>query len=348
MLRFCQRWEKNEAPDDGSVLNCWIAPGFSPLSLLANVQATVNGPGGSLEQSALYLDHLGAAAWCAMIGGRDYHTRFGLTFPDTAAKVHALTKGAPLDVIALGCGDGRREVALTLAILDRKEQAADLRLYLLDISQPLLSEAYLHAARNLDARRGVSVTAVQGNFHDLPRYGQLLYRPTASHRRRLVTLLGGTFANLDNELRWVSDALSGFSRGDLFLCDVTRCYTTDRNQICSADPALRDGGKIPDGAIAEFFTGPLRRYHRGDARSRIDLCGELGPSCVVPGSYQIDLTARMTRTGERQRRWVVARYRRYDIAQLGAALTGIGWAFRGEVQQKDGGAPLSICLFERT
>ena len=101
-------------------------------------------------------------------------------------------------------------------------------------------------------------------------------------------------------------------------------------------------------AIAEFFTGPLRRYHRGDARSRIDLCGELGPSCVVPGSYQIDLTARMTRTGERQRRWVVARYRRYDIAQLGAALTGIGWAFRGEVQQKDGGAPLSICLFERT
>lgn len=74
---------------------------------------------------------------------------------------------------------------------------ADLRLYLLDISQPLLSEAYTHAAQTLDRFRGVLVTAVQGNFHHLPRYGQLLYRPEASHRRRLVTMLGGTFGNLD-------------------------------------------------------------------------------------------------------------------------------------------------------
>lgn len=332
--------------DGGSVLNCWIAPGFSPLGLLANVQATVNGPGGSLEQSALYLDPLGAAAWCALVGGRDYHTKFGLTFPATAAKAISVTKGAPLDVIALGCGDGRREVALSLALLDRAEQVPDLRLYLLDISQPLLSEAYQHASAALDSRRGVSVTAIQGNFHHLPRYGQLLYRPTSSHRRKLMTLLGGTFANLDNELRWVSDALSGFGRGDLFLCDVTRCYTNDRRQIPAADPALRNEGKL-EGPAEEFFTGPLRRYQRREGHHQVDLRCELGPVCVVPGSYQIDLVASLKKSGEKMRRWVVARYRRYDCAELGKALGGIGWSMRAEVQQRDGGAPLSLCLFER-
>ncbi len=45
----------DQAAESAAVLNCWIAPGFSPLAMLANVQATVNGPGGSLEQSALGL-----------------------------------------------------------------------------------------------------------------------------------------------------------------------------------------------------------------------------------------------------------------------------------------------------
>lgn len=334
--------------EQGAVLNCWIAPGFSPLTMLRRVQETVNGEGGSLEQSALYLDPLGAAAWCALIGGRDYHTKFGLTFPETAARIHAQTKGAPLDVIALGCGDGRREVALTLALLDRSEQTPDLRLYLLDISQPLLSEAYLHAAANLDARRGVCVTAVQGNFHDLPRYGQLLYRGPSSHRRRVVTMLGGTFANLDNELRWVSDALSGFGPGDLFLCDLTRTYTDDREMLAGADPALRDGGAIAaDSPASLFFAGPLRRYQHDGKPASISLRHELGPACAVPGSYQIDTVATAARRGEKSRRWVVARYRRYNVERLGDAMRGVGWTLRAEVQQKDGGAPLSLCLFER-
>ncbi len=339
----------DQAAESAAVLNCWIAPGFSPLAMLANVQATVNGPGGSLEQSALYLDPLGAASWCALVGNRDYHTRFGLTFPEAAAQIQTRTKGAALDVIALGCGDGRREVALTLALLDRSEQTPDLRLYLLDISQPLLSEAYLHAAANLDTRRGVSVTAVQGNFHDLPRYGQLLYRSPTSHRRRIVTLLGGTFANLDNELRWVSDALSGFGRGDLFLCDLTRSYSDDPIQLPQADPALRNGGEIAqDSPAADFFSGPVRRYHKGESSPLVTVRYELGPACVVPGSYQVNIVAETTRRGQASARWVVGRSRRYNVSKLGAAMKSIGWVLRGEVQQKEGSAPLSLCLFERT
>jgi transcriptional regulator with XRE-family HTH domain len=332
--------------DGGSVLNCWIAPGFSALGLLDSLIATVNGQGGALEQSNLYLDHLSAAAWCGLVQGRDYHSRFGVQFRECAAQIERLTRGGGLDVVALGCGDGRREVALVTALLQPGEPA-DLRLYLLDISQPLLSEAYTHAARTLDGYRGVSVTAVQGNFHDLPRYGQLLYRPEASHRRRVVTMLGGTMGNLDNELRWISDALSGFSGGDLFLCDLTRGYTDDIDRVAieRADPALRNGGLIPEGAAAEFFLGPLLRYQRGP-RPHIELRHELGPACVVPASYQIDQVATVTRPGERSRRFVVGRSRRYNVGALGKALKALGWQMRSEVQPDPSG-PISLVLFER-
>lgn len=335
--------------DAGSVLNCWIAPGFSALGLLDGLIAIVNGPGGSLEQSNLYLDPLSASAWCQLVQGRDYHTRFGITFRDTARAILQLTKGAGLDVVALGCGDGRREVSLVTELVSPGD-LADLRLYLLDISQPLLSEAYTHAAQTLDRFRGVLVTAVQGNFHHLPRYGQLLYRPEASHRRRLVTMLGGTFGNLDNELQYISGALSGFSRGDLFLCDVTRSYTesSDRAVIERADPALRGGGQIlSDSAAAEFFTGPLRRYQRGPA-AQIELHHELGPQCVIPGSYQIDQVAVVSRRGERDRRFVVGRSRRYVPEQLGRSMEGIGWSLLHHAEiGEPGAAPMSLLLFER-
>ena len=195
----------------------------------------------------------------------------------------------------------------------------------------------------------MSVTAVQGNFHDLPRYGQLLYRSPTSHRRRIVTLLGGTFANLDNELRWVSDVLSGFGRGDLFLCDVTRSYSDDPSQLPQADPALRNGGDIAqDSPAADFFSGPVRRYHKGESSPLVSVRYELGPACVVPGSYQVNIVAETTRRGQASARWVVGRSRRYNVPKLGAAMKSIGWVLRGEVQQKEGSAPLSLCLFERT
>ncbi len=335
--------------DSSSVLNCWIAPGFSALGLLDSLIATVNGPGGSLEQSNLYLDPLSAAAWCQLVQGRDYHTRFGITFRESARAILQLTKGAGLDVVALGCGDGRREVSLVTELVSPGD-LADLRLYLLDISQPLLSEAYTHAAQTLDRFRGVLVTAVQGNFHHLPRYGQLLYRPEASHRRRLVTMLGGTFGNLDNELQYISGALSGFSQGDLFLCDVTRSYTEsrERSAIDRADPALREGRQILDDTTAvDFFTGPLRRYQRGPA-ARIEVHHELGPQCVIPGSYQIDQVAIVSRRGERDRRFVVGRSRRYAAELLGRAMSGIGWSLHhhSEIGQP-GSAPMSLLLFER-
>ncbi|MFO0655398.1 MAG: hypothetical protein U0787_09995 [Polyangia bacterium] len=118
--------------------------------------------------------------------------------------------------------------------------------------------------------------------------------------------------------------------------------------IHRADPALRGGGKIPsDSAAAGFFTGPLRRYQRGPA-ARIELHHELGPQCVIPGSYQIDQVATVSRRGERDRRFVVGRSRRYSPESLGRAMAGIGWSLlhHSEIGEP-GAAPMSLLLFER-
>jgi uncharacterized SAM-dependent methyltransferase len=85
----------------------------------------------------------------------------------------------------------------------------DLRLYLLDISQPLLSEGFKHAADVLYNQHGVSYFAMQANFHHMDRYTQLHYTPERSHRRRLVTMLGGTLGNLDNEPKFFKYNLIG-------------------------------------------------------------------------------------------------------------------------------------------
>ena len=103
-------------------------------------------------------------------------------------------------MIALGPGSARNEVWLVKQLLVQAGHA-DLRLYLLDISQPLLSVAYRHAAEVL-ADYGGAVFAIQGNFHHLPRYGQL-YSPRQAPPSRLITMLGPHVQQPRNELRFM-------------------------------------------------------------------------------------------------------------------------------------------------
>lgn len=336
-------------PRDGSVLNCWIAPGFNALRLLGDLVAKANAAGGSIEQSLLYLDHASAAAWCAFTGSTAYSDSFAAA--SYARMVRGVVKragSAPLDVITLGCGSARREVGLCQAIIEERS-GQDLRVYLLDISQPLLSEAYAFAAEALEQHPHVSVTAVQGNFHDLPRYGALLYRAEHSHRRRLITMLGYTFGNLDNELRWVADTLSPFSRGDLFLVDLQRGYAaaSDAAAIKRNDPALLPGGLSKrQREIEAFIMGPLKRYRQGGATNAV-LQNELGAACVVPGSYQIEQVAYLQEDSA-TRRFVLAKARRYSIPELAQAMADLGWHMVEHAPSGDDKrAPISQLLFER-
>ncbi len=191
--------------------NCWLAPEFDPIKMIRELEMQLNGWGGHIDQSHLYLDPLSAACWCALSAHEGYGAaRAEMPLDRAALQIGRCVGEVGLDLIGLGPGDGKEEVRLT-GHLSRAR--GDIRLYLLDISQPLLSVAYKHAAETLSDRRRVAVFGIQGNFHHLPRYAQLLAAPGRNHRRRVVCLFGNTVANLHNEVLFVRNICWGLSPG---------------------------------------------------------------------------------------------------------------------------------------
>ncbi len=141
-------------------MNSYLAPGTDPMQAVADIQKRLQGEGGSLEQSSLYLDPAGAAAWYAVANVPAYAARRELQhLGDVAAAVLQQVGTAGLDVIGLGCGDGHKEVRLVQHLLADPEPPA-IRLFLLDLSQPLLAHAFRTASQNLP--RGASAFAIRG------------------------------------------------------------------------------------------------------------------------------------------------------------------------------------------
>ncbi|MCS6914587.1 MAG: L-histidine N(alpha)-methyltransferase [Myxococcales bacterium] len=308
-------------------LNCWLAPGFDSIKMIKELVLQVNGRGGYVEQSYLYLDHLSAACWCAIADQEDYvAAQMGKPLDRAANQILKCVGGAGIDVIALGCGDGKAEVRLVQHLAERVEHS-DLRFYLLDISQPLLSAAYKHAADTLADRRGVAIFAIQGNFHDLPRYTQLLYTPHRAHRRRVVCMFGYTFGNLQNEILFVRNSLVGFAPGDLLLLDVGLCCAPadQPEEIMRRDPRL--AGTLPSGwkrRYEEWLSGPIWRYARDvdevEISSVLDTTG-----CPVPGSYAVELRATVRSPSGHEREFSIFRVKRYDVIQLVQCMRQLGW-----------------------
>ena len=230
---------------------------------------------------------------------------------------------AGLDVVALGAGDGKQEVRLVQHLLatGERETAGDVRLYLLDISQPLLSAAYQYAAEHVGSQ-GVYVCAIQGNFHHWPQYTQLHHAPERAHRRRLVVMLGNTVGNLDNEARFFQHTLTGLVPGDLLLMDVGLAFGSpdQPEEIKRSDRALSTGFQ---GAYQEWLSGPLERYCVG-AKS-VSLRPSLDLRSAIPGSYAIDALATVKLENGKQRRFSVFRFKRYDPERLGEVLRHLGW-----------------------
>ena len=322
-------WEAAEV-DPNFALNCWLAPGFDPVKMIKELAMQVNGFGGHIEQSYLYMDPMSAADWCSIADVKDYDDMQASMQLDRAAGLILKNTGKMgLDVVALGPGSARNEVRLAEQLLSQAGHG-DVRLYLLDISQPLLSVAYRHAAETLADRGGV-VFAIQGNFHHLPRYGQLLYSPQRAHRRRLITMLGHTFSNLENELRFVRNSLVGFAAGDMLLLDLRMAYAPADNpeQIKERDPGLLSIRRNTNSSSSlhqkwdEFLAGPIRRY--GVSKVDVEILRVLDLGCPVPGSYGVDARARVRSASGEEREFSVYYSRRYDATRLHQALAREGW-----------------------
>ena len=346
-------WRRPLASELGSSPNCWIAPGYDPLKMFAELfEALNNGRGGIIEQTYSYLDHQSAMHWFELSNQSSYATMFrqSMKLEPMAQKILAETGRAGLDVIALGSGDGKQEVRLVQHLLAHGEHrngtSPNMRLFLIDISQPLLSSAYQHAAETL-GKRSVYICAVQGNFHDWPQYTQFHHGSESSHRRRIACMLGLTIGNLDNEARYFQHTLIGFAPGDMLLLDVQlACGAPEHpDEIRRKDKLLHNGFQP---SHKEWLGGPLRRY----ITDAIDV--ELQPaldvhSNVVPGSYTIDTQATVKLKGGREKHFSIFRFKRYDPQRLADMLRHLGWELLSESPfGPDPNAPVqSLLLFRR-
>lgn len=315
-----------ESHQPAIVATSWFAPKYDPMAMITDMQAKLNGSGDSLEQTTAYLDPQSASDWLSFSMSPGFLALYSNTRPlEEAAEI--VTSGAGrggLTVVALGSGDARREVTFAQYCASKLTTPADLLLRLLDISHPLLAFGNRHAEEML-VPLGVSVMTMHANFHDLSKYPIFEKRPK-KNRQRVFTLLGNTLANLDNEVRFFRDTLSGCVPGDYFLADFTVAHASADNpdEIKQKDPVFQS--PLPS-TRQEWLSGPLKRYGKGVMDVEVSV--ELDTNCTVRGSYEILYVAKATMAeGLPDRRFSVFRCRCYDPDKLTECLERLGWKAR--------------------
>jgi hypothetical protein len=225
------------------------------------------------------------------------------------------------------------------------EQAENrnLRLYMLDISQPLCCAAYRHAAHVLGHLSRVSLYSIQGNFYNLQRYSQLLSSPTRTHRRRVVCMFGNTFGNIDNEVTFVRNSLVGFSPGDMLLAVGTGSSCPSRQ--AGSDPAARTSGCPQSSPLVHGIShhdqqliSVVNRYVEGNCS--VELFSVLDrTSCVVPGSYAADVRATVKLPSGDTKQFSMYTAKRYDREQLDQTMASEGWEARRTLALRHGLSP---------
>jgi transcriptional regulator with XRE-family HTH domain len=332
-----------EKPDFNSELNCFITPTYDPVRMVMDLGRFLNGAGGHVEQTNAYLDHQSAAAYMAMCQQSAVAAGLRASTPlaEAARRIVAASGADGLNIIALGAGDATLEVRLVQHLIE-DAHAPNIELCLLDISQPLLSCAYKHAADTLTGIPNVHVWGMQCNFHHLPLYTQLYYTPVGRQRRRVFCMLGGTLANLDNEPRFFQHSLLGCSRGDLLLLDmqVARGAVDDPAEIRRRDKTFSSGVSP---AHAAWLSGPIWR-HCKDVLS-VEFHWNLDTQCPVPGSYALDAVATVQSRGRPDRQFSLFRFRRYEPSRLAECLSNLGWDEIGALPYGGAEQPASLRLF---
>ncbi len=305
-------------------LDAWFTEQYNPMQMVRGMGAVLNGPGGQIEQTLLYLDPQSAFDWYALSNSEQYITAFRSKIPldKLAERIIKESKGVGLDVDGLGCGDGKTETALMQLLADQMPAPPDLQLYLLDISHVLLSEAYRTALDSLAPRR-IPVFAIHGNFNDVSKNPLLYMHPRSIRRLRLFLMMGYTLGNISDEPWFFRDLAACAQSGDLAVLDfqLARAPVDQPDKIRELDPPIR--AKRPVASYTDFLSGPLRRHCRG--LQGIRLRTELSTHCPVPGSYALENWAAVEKEDEPLRQFLVWRIKRYDLEKLSECLRSLGW-----------------------
>lgn len=327
--------------------NWYVSPTFDSLQMLHDFSQQLNGGGGSVEQTYVYMDHQSATDWIQLCNTPSYVAAFRDSMPHSAIarRLREVVGQVGLDVIALGPGDGKSEVRLVQQIREESDRP-NIRFYLFDVSQPLLSSAFKHAADTFGDDPGLFVCGIQGNFHQLPRYMQLHYTPARSHRRRVYVMLGATIGNIDNEPQFFQSAFAGAAPGDLLIFDVGLVFTDSIEPafLKQHDPVL--SRPIPDGH-QRWLAGPLQRYCRD--MTAVSFSVLLDTKRPLAGSYGLQVMAQVKLPGQQTKEFCMWQVRRYQSSSLVQCLHDLGWEHVGQIPftGSKARAPQGVFMFQK-
>lgn len=203
-----------------------------------------------------------------------------------------------VELIALGSGDGAKEVAL-LRELARALPGEPPTFVPIDVSIPLLLRAAVAGREALTEEAGAHHA---GRHHVLPFCADFEEGPLTFLQRlpsaalapersvRLVTLLGNVFGNLRDEDRFVRHKLARLTRpGDLVWLEVALRLDPLTDDPLYAMTERRDEETASDANRRLLIEGPFRRWEAatGRASAQVDLRVSLrdnDDTCRVPGS----------------------------------------------------------------
>jgi transcriptional regulator with XRE-family HTH domain len=297
----------------GAQLNCFIPPSADSLRALAELDVLFQGPGGHLEQSSTYLDYQSAAAYLRLCQQSPAYVvvRNQIPLHQVAGMIRANISSAPLQIIALGVGDGTLTTRLVQLLIDGKS-SLPINLCLVDISLPILSHA-LGSAAALAQCSTVSTWGINSDLLELPIHDGLLFQRGPIGGRRLFCMLGGTLTDLENEPRFFQHSLVGARPGDLLLLDIPLHKEDCNTHTPTTLPPLHHA----------WFSGIIQRHclvaiHVGFQLSQ--------PSQgMVPGSQIREVLATVKAKGQADRTFSMYRFRSYDPKRVSELLTSFGW-----------------------
>lgn len=299
----------SQPPERSRWLNCVLTPHCRLSREAAEMPHTLRAERTALRPVWAYLGPASAAAYRLFVRRCPDAQAWAASLDPLVAALRPYLCAEPLDVLVLGVGEGRPDIRLAAQLLDAHGAGS---LGLMDLSEPLLTAAYVHSAESLPH---VATWALLADLEELSSHADLL---SLSGRQRVILLLGGTLGELEDELRFLRYGLSFCSAGDVLVLDLPLAAGESQEvrwaRQGEAAQRLLDEAK-------PWLTTALAPYATGEP---IEWTLRLEPDAVLPGSYAWSAVAILP--GEFQPREIeLWRRKHYQPAPLRERLGALGW-----------------------
>jgi hypothetical protein len=257
--------------------------------------------GEPLSQKYLYTSPVAALLWLKLSRLTKTRTRDLYDTIDYSTAVNAPMKAlvehcakldiaSPLSIIALGCGDARRESVLVRTLCNSSPQRKP-QILLVDISKTLISHAVGHVVHALSHLRSEpAITFALADFEHPTAMASVMTRWRGDHPGILL-LLGNTLGNIEatNFLQTIASAMKP---KDLLAVEIAIANDKEREGAMDASKnrVWRNPSKQKDPTF-EFVCGPIRALGISPQIDRYKV-RQIATETAIEQHYAYHLTSR--------------------------------------------------------